>query len=423
MKYLAILHDSFREALDSKVLYVLLALSGLLTLLVASVSFRPLSLEEDATGFTRELDFLFRFVFQVSGYTSEILDVQQEGDTTEPWRSNYRFTLRLAFPNDKDARKVPTFLVRQMLQDRFAFLSNLEVRPGQSSDPKELRYTVASQATPASTYRNWPHEPSLLFGAVPLPFLRSTLGYRVYWIEDKLVNGLGAWAAILVGVVITAFFIPNMLRKGSVDLLLVKPIHRSTLLLVKYVGGLTFLFVNAAVAVLGIWLALGLRSGIWAPGFLLTIFVLTFFFAILYAVSTLVGVLTRSPVVAILVTCVVWFLLWAAGLGYSLLYSLRDVETTRPPIPSEEDFRLPIRLPEWVYPVADAVHLVLPRTKDLDLLTTRLLSRDLLTEGEIRALKLDQATPLSWGESLTVSGVFIGLMLGLACWRFATKDY
>ena len=41
MKYLAILRDSLREALDAKVIYFLMGLSGLVILLVASISFRP----------------------------------------------------------------------------------------------------------------------------------------------------------------------------------------------------------------------------------------------------------------------------------------------------------------------------------------------------------------------------------------------
>ena len=61
---------------------------------------------------------------------------------------------------------------------------------------------------------------------------------------------------LLYGVIITGFFIPNMLRKGTLDLLLVKPISRWTLLLYKYVGGLSFIFLNAAVAVIGIWRSL-----------------------------------------------------------------------------------------------------------------------------------------------------------------------
>src|SRR5262245_23191313 len=46
MKYLAILKDSLRESLDSKVLYVLLGLSLLMILFVATLSFKPLAAEK-----------------------------------------------------------------------------------------------------------------------------------------------------------------------------------------------------------------------------------------------------------------------------------------------------------------------------------------------------------------------------------------
>ena len=55
-----------------------------------------------------------------------------------------------------------------------------------------------------------------------------------------------------------------------------------------------FLFIR------GVWLVLALRSGVWDFSFLIVIPVLTFTFAILYAVSTLAAVLTRSPIVSIL---------------------------------------------------------------------------------------------------------------------------
>jgi ABC-type transport system involved in multi-copper enzyme maturation permease subunit len=48
-----------------------------------------------------------------------------------------------------------------------------------------------------------------------------------------------------------------MLRKGTVDLLLVKPMSRITLLLFKFIGGLTFIFLTTAFIVSGLWLVLG----------------------------------------------------------------------------------------------------------------------------------------------------------------------
>ena len=161
-----------------------------------------------------------------------------------------------------------------------------------------MRVRGHHRPTPTATARLvWPTTSACSSGDAVFGRTRSApLGCSaVFFIETLIVGFIGsAWIGILVSIVITAFFIPNMLRKGTVDLLLVKPIHRTTLLLYKYVGGLTFIFLNTAVAVLGIWLALGLRSGVWATPFSLSIFVLTFFFAILYSASTLFAVLTPA---------------------------------------------------------------------------------------------------------------------------------
>src|SRR5262249_33219477 len=90
--------------------------------------------------------------------------------------------------------------------------------------------------------------------------------------------------------------------------------------------------------------------------------------------------------------------------------------------PGRRNQGLPFRSDNWFFTMVRGVHFVLPRAKDLDVLMSKLLYRDLLTANQVKAQKLDD-TRVSWGESLTVSGLFIGLMLGLSCLRFALKDY
>jgi ABC-type transport system involved in multi-copper enzyme maturation permease subunit len=456
MKYLAILKDSLREAIDTKVFYVMVGLSGLLMLFIASISFRPLSMEEELKVGFRQFNWLLSLQAQNQAQKDslrfEISDFEQLRDGGEPWLGDYRFTFHMHVPNEagQAAKGQIRGLIRalrgmmgggqvkQLIQARFPWLNEMTVKEVKSPNANEERYVVTTQGTKITDRRNWPHEPSLFFGAVPLGFWDSSLGGTVHFVEDALVNGFGAWTAVLVGIVVTAFFIPNMLRKGTLDLLLAKPIHRTTLLVFKYLGGLTFMFLNAVVVVLGIWLVLGLRSGIWATGFLYSIGILTFFFAILYAVSTLFGVWTRSPIVAILMTCVVWFVLWLVSFLQTALDNLRRQEAREKEVAQQQE--LPpqgdpgpeepeeqpsprLQVPQWVYSTVAAVHYVLPRTKDLDRLTTQLLSRQLLTADERRQEDLDRFTGISWGESLSVSGIFIAVMLSLACWRFATKDY
>jgi ABC-type transport system involved in multi-copper enzyme maturation permease subunit len=230
----------------------------------------------------------------------------------------------------------------------------------------------------------------------------NSLTYMVYWVERWVVNLLVGWVIVLLSVIATAFFIPNMLRRGSVELLLSKPISRSRLLLFKYLGGLAFVFVNSAVLIGGVYVLVGLKTGIWAHGFLLTILLLTYFFAILYSISTLLAVLTQSTVVCILLSIKCWFLLLLVG----WLHSPGEGSQGRSPAQK----------------VVNGLHAVLPRPLELGKLTEQFLSKELLSDAERKARGLDEPLQTSWAEALGVSTAFIAVMLGLACWRFSAKD-
>jgi ABC-type transport system involved in multi-copper enzyme maturation permease subunit len=451
MKYGAILKDSLREALDSKVLYVSLGLSCILIAVVACVSFQPVPADEalkhiaERASNTRVRRDRGRNVFErtmiVPGQFG-ISDIQALTETSEPQMADYRFKLRIQETAPDEFKRavfvwdsttnveIPTVgqpvdvsqsLIEQFIKDRFSRVGNVQVvkieragvkslaPPGSPLQMHEYSYTVETKGT--RSIRGWLHDPHFLFGAIPLNFMRTTLGRLVFMIEAIAVNTVGAWIGIMLGVVITAFFIPNMLRKGTIDLLLAKPVRRSTLLIYKYVGGLTFMLLNALFAVGGMWLVLGMRSGIWAYEFLLSILVLTFYFAVLYSVSTLAAVLSRSAIVAILATCLAWFVLYLVGSGYSGLNALREE-------PEAKDW-----VPGWVYRTVNTAHYVLPRTKDLDYLMNILLSKADLTEAEREVMLAPLPKSMNWGESLAVCALFIAVMLGLSCIKFARQDY
>jgi ABC-type transport system involved in multi-copper enzyme maturation permease subunit len=251
-------------------------------------------------------------------------------------------------------------------------------------------------------------------------------------VERWFVGFFGAAVALLLSAVITAFFIPNMLRKGTVDMLLVKPIHRSTLLIYKYIGGLAFIFLNTVFLVLGIWVVLGLRTGMWGTGFLASIFIITFQFALYYAFSTLFGVITRSPIVSILATVFAWFLIaLIAGYGVSLIdetraerkdsdaaEELRFDDDGKPRPPAKDLF------PAWVYTTTDIIHFVTPRVMDLDKLSGKLIADDTLPSYSRDRKNADKDySRFSWTEALTVTSIYIVVLLAISCWWFATKDY
>src|SRR5262249_48046399 len=148
--------------------------------------------------------------------------------------------------------------------------------PGAPFVPQHLHPDTACFEVTARPTRSlllfWPHDATLFFGTLPLGASHpQPLGTWLFEIENYLVHGAVAWVVVLMNIVMTAFFIPHLLRKGAVDLLLVRPLHRVRLLLYKYVSGIVFMFVNFSVLIGALWGVIGLRTGVWAPGFLLSV--------------------------------------------------------------------------------------------------------------------------------------------------------
>jgi ABC-type transport system involved in multi-copper enzyme maturation permease subunit len=434
MKYLAILKDSLYEALDTKVFYAMLGLSCLAIFGVASVSYRPVAVEGEVQKLADTMSWVLglKGKHEQRGPTRiELTDFEQTNGDAPAWEGNYHFALLLHF-TDAEAAQQERFAgkdtsrgIRLLLQRNLEYLKDLEVNEVPSGDPAIMRFDVTSQGTLIKDLGEWPHEPVIFF-ALPLPFVHWPIGQFVRFAEDTLVKFFGAAVALLLSTIITAFFIPNMLRKGTVDLLLVKPIHRSTLLIYKYIGGLTFIFLNTAFVVLGIWVVLGLRTGMWGVGFLASILVITFQFALYYAISTLFGVLTRSPIVAILMACLAWFFFALVfGYGYVWIDQTRTLPEAAKELKIEVDGKNPVKMfPDWVYGSADMIHFVTPRLKDLDVLTGKLIADDTLPSYSAERKVADKLyANFSWVESLLVTATYIVVLLAVSCWWFATKDY
>jgi hypothetical protein len=323
-----------------------------------------------------------------------------------------------AIPNAKEIKKLREVLFREsenltarqlerFLERMMGESGTLETKEVKLVSQKEgeYRFDVEAVAKPDAV-RTWPHEVRFLFGAVP--FGRWGVGEFIFLVENYAVNGIGAAIAMLLGSIITAFFIPNMLRKGTVDLLISKPISRWSLLVYKYLGGMLFMLIPTTIVIIGTWAAFGLRSGFWGSGFLLSIPILILQFAIFYALSTLVAVFTRSPILCILVCCGAWLLFFITGWAERL---------SKPDPGKEKDAG-------WVYSSSSTVRKLLPRYKDFDTLAGQLVAHDLLGKDSGMRRAVDQeAEGIHWPESLGVTLVYIALLLGVSCWWFSIKDY
>jgi ABC-type transport system involved in multi-copper enzyme maturation permease subunit len=429
MRFLALFEDSVREALDTKVFTVQVGLALVLVLLVASASFEP---EPADRVLMQMVDQLNRPPESGRGHVRPMPPPGQQGRPEQyqflsataiagsgaPYRQSYRVKISVIPPNPEDLTELRTEPEPAARRLREKFGLSGETHAFEVSDVRPCEEPAAAgrggvpfqmDLTPnGDTLRLWPHHMSLFFGAWSPggPQNPPALGPQVYVIENFLANGLAAWVTVLLGIVITAFFVPHMLRRGSVDLLLVRPMRRPSLLLWKCGTAVLFIGLSFAALMTCLWLSVGLRTGVWATGLLVSIPAMTFFFAVLYAVSAYFGVVTRSPIVCILVTLIVWFALWAVGTIHA------DMQVSGP-----TDY------PEWARRTVDTLHAVLPRTKDLGLLMTRTLSSELLTEPDWREFGVVQLPALNWSESLGVSAAFIAVLLGLACRHFTRRDY
>ncbi len=97
-------------------------------------------------------------------------------------------------------------------------------------------------------------------------------------------------------------FIPSMLEKGSIDMLLSKPVSRTNIILAKFLGGVLLIFIGLTYLIGGVWLILSAKSGFWHIPFLYSIPWLTFSFAVIYSLIILIGVVSQSTILSIIVS-------------------------------------------------------------------------------------------------------------------------
>jgi hypothetical protein len=419
-KYLSVLKDSFYETLDYRIFFVLILLSAAVTFLCLSMSY-PRQPADQTIRSNLNFSFEVRKVGLISESKLGRYDRYQLvlTPTVEPKQFIQKLNAVLEQLGRERAHRggqMPELLVAPATREGWAqvverFLSQL--------DGFEDVHATPDEANPPQSYTvdlavNWPQLPNahrihFLFGLTKYP-VNGRLSETLFIIQYLLVEWLAGWAGVIVAVVVTAGFIPNMLRSGTVDLLLVRAISRRSLLLFKYLGGLAFVFLNSVVLVTGTWLAFGLRTGVWSPWYLTSILVLTFYFGLLYSLSVFLGVWTRSALVAILVTLGFW----------AFLSTLSWIQSMyKHPRPDEEPGERIVRV------TVTTLHTVLPKPGDLAVLDEELLMRtNELTYNPQRPP--DDPQPrgtFSWVNTLCTSAGFLAVMLFLACWRFSRMDY
>lgn len=148
----------------------------------------------------------------------------------------------------------------------------------------------------------------------PLPLNRRQVNSIVERIALEIIIRLGlSFVTVFVGLIVTSPIIPETFRSGSLHLLLSKPVSRALIYLTKFFGGTVFVLVNIAYFLTGLFLLVGWRLGIWNAGLLWCIPLLLFVFVIFYSVSALIGLIWNNPIICVVVCIVFWIFCLVIG--------------------------------------------------------------------------------------------------------------
>lgn len=353
--YLAIIKDSFRAAMASRVLYVLILLITILLLALAPLHMREtLDWELNRQTNVKKPERLLRQIVEkhdqegqqpiariwellpqktrkkmieiverpedtglgdpdVPGSTPKVIEdihtydeliVQLNGIIENP--NFYR-------PEDWEGRNLPSE-ADDLIENGVSGLSEIRKK-------RLNRLLVSSAVAPSIDTGN---ETALDFHyaiwRIPITVgithqqFAQTLTAELPWYFEKLVLSVG----LLIAIIVTANMIPETFESGSLNLLLSKPISRWGMYTSKFFGGCVFIALCAAYLFIGIWLWMGIAMGVWDRAILFSIPLYVIVFAIYFSVSAVVGLVWRSPIVAVILTLLFWAFCFSIGSVYSV---------------------------------------------------------------------------------------------------------
>jgi len=125
-------------------------------------------------------------------------------------------------------------------------------------------------------------------------------------IETVVVNGQSVFAAMLyvLGVFLAVFAtgsqVPNLQKRGTVDLYVSRPITRTHLLLGRFLGAVILVTVNLVLLCGGVFVIISLKTKVWNPRFLFATGLILVVFLSYLGFMYLVGVLSSSTPLSIM---------------------------------------------------------------------------------------------------------------------------
>lgn len=208
--------------------------------------------------------------------------------------------------------------------------------------------------------------------------------------EETFYGTAIVMATLFLGIFATAGIVPSMMEKGTIDLLLSKPISRTTLLFGRLLGGILAVLVNLVAFVTAIWALYGFASGVWYLPFLGSTIAIAFFaYLVVLSGVLLMNVMSES-----------WIL--------PLCIAYVHVMVLAPTLANREETLFTIIHSSIARGILDGLHYMLPQTA---VLATNSL-RDAIVSS----------TVISW-EPFIQGAIFAAIATTLAVRQFNRKDF
>lgn len=200
------------------------------------------------------------------------------------------------------------------------------------------------------------------------------------------IGGFMTTFSVLMAIFASSGLVVSMLDQGRIELLLSKPVGRIHLLIGRYLANVLVVALNAFYVVGGVWIILGIKTHIWGPQFLWSAVFSVLIFAVFLAVIVLVGVLTESGVLAVMV-CIALLIATLILGNLDLAQRLLSSEAARN---------------TW-----EVLYWILPKSNDLVKIPYHLITNE----------------PINPWPAISTSLAFGLATLGLASYLFQKKDF
>ena len=205
---------------------------------------------------------------------------------------------------------------------------------------------------------------------------------------EAIMTSVSYLLVLIFCIISSASFIPSMVDKGTIDLLISKPLSRFKILMSKYLGAVIFVCVSLVYFIGAIWMILSLKSGFWNFSFLFTILSLTFAFAVMYSIVVFIGLTTQSSVIAILVNLFLLFVICPIlGSRETIIFSFVTNEAVR-----------------FIF---NFFYYIFPKPGEINDITIKLITRE----------------PVGSWQPVITSFLFCAALMSYSVYYFSKKDF